>query len=161
MATVTPCWRYSTARSAASAAGGARPGLRVGRDVKVVVALVAVDAGAMHAHVGEEATDQERVDAQAAEQEVQVGGEGAVAAFLDEPLAGAGSGLRSQLDAGGALHAVQRLVAVELAAEVDELPRAWRGRFAGGGARWNPNLPEHSRVGDEPSAPSAHSEKAQ
>jgi len=88
--------------------------------VDAEVELVRVDAGVVHAHVAQEAAGHDRPDAQAAQQQVEIGGEErAVAALADEMLARPRPQRRDELGARGALDAVLGLVAVELAADVD------------------------------------------
>jgi len=85
--------------------------------VDAEVELVRVDARVVHADVGEQAAGHDRPDAEAAQQESEIGGEErAVAALADEMLARPRPQPLDELGARGALDAVLGLVAVELAA---------------------------------------------
>ena len=100
----------------------ARSAARVADRDHAVVVLVGVDAGVVDADIGEEAAGDDRPHAQPAQQQVEIGGEeGAVAALANRPLSLERLELVHDLRAGRALEAVDRLVTVELAAEVHQL----------------------------------------
>jgi len=98
--------------------GGSTAGLW--HESEAVVELVCVGAGVVNTDVGEEPADHDGVDSEATQQQVEVGGEErAVPALADKRLTGQRIEPPYQLGTGGPLHAVDGLVAVELAPEVD------------------------------------------
>src|SRR6266540_3598235 len=88
----------------------------------VVVPLVSVSEGVVHADVGQSADQQQGMHVEAPQQDLELGAEEArVAPFGNEVVALARAELLDELGAGVALETVDALVAVQLPAEVYEV----------------------------------------